>query len=271
MTMKQANIAIIAHVYYADLWPELSRCIANVRKVVGKVGIYITVPEKVDERIVLNVHSLFPSAEIMRLPNRGFDVGPFIYVLKRIRLDAYEYVFKLHTKRNRFGIVNFWPFFGGSWRRSLLSFCATPTCIMRTLDIFKECPCVGMVGSGMLMLNPTNELVGRFSVSGSKDVKSDVSCDWCFIAGTMFAVRANILEHITQRFSFESFPLMVGGSHDNGLAHEVERELGHEVYRQGFRIESFPKRPLLFSASFRFRRAIYGVLCSCLRLIVKTV
>ena len=53
----------------------------------------------------------FPLAKISIVENRGFDVGPFIKTISELNLDNYDFIVKLHTKRNRFGIVNYLPIY----------------------------------------------------------------------------------------------------------------------------------------------------------------
>ena len=44
--------------------------------------------------------SFKPDAKIIIVPNTGYDVYPFIYVLQNINIDNYDYVLKIHTKHN---------------------------------------------------------------------------------------------------------------------------------------------------------------------------
>ena len=262
---SNSRVAVIAHVFYLDIWPELAACVLNVKEVASAADIFVTLPESADESAVRLIKNTFPEADVRRLPNRGFDVGPFFEVINRINLDIYDYVVKLHTKRNGFGIVNFCPLPGRSWRKLLLGFCSSPENTKQTFALLDDNPKVGMVGSGALVLHPEDELTGRFSISGAEPEQPEEPADWCFIAGTMFAVRAALLKRMASRLSFDDFPVMPAGSHDAGLAHSIEREFGQEVHKQGFHIAPCPKSPLLLSATFRLRRATYAFCCFILR------
>ena len=262
---RSPRVAVIAHVFYLDIWPELAACILNVKEVSSSADIFVTLPESTDESAVHRIKSTFPEADVRRLSNRGFDVGPFFEVISRIDLDSYDYVVKLHTKRNGFGIVNFCPLPGRSWRKLLLGFCSSPENAKQTFALLNDNPKVGMVGSGALVMHPEDELTGRFSISGAESEQPEKSADWCFIAGTMFAVRAALLKKMACRLSFDDFPAMPAGSHDAGLAHSIEREFGREVHKQGFQIAPCPKSPRLLSSTFRIRRATYAFCCLILR------
>ena len=265
--IKRANarVAVVAHVFYENLWNDIAVCIRNVVETSGDTDIFVTVPENADGCVEARVRADFPSADVKRLPNRGFDVGPFFEVLHRIDLEKYDYVIKLHTKRDCFGIVNFWPFWGGQWRRALLGFCSTKKRMSSTFDVFAASHDVGMVGAGMLALKPGDELVGRYSVKDQLEVPSAESDSKCFIAGTMFAVRARLLAGLKQKYSFCDFELMQLGAHDTSEAHGIEREFGHDIYNQGCRIGFCPKSPVIFANTIGARRALYGFLCTFLR------
>ena len=265
--LQSSTVAVVVHVFYLQIWRELAACVRNVIDLSSKADIFITISESCDKRLELLVRRDFPFADIKRLPNRGFDVGPFFEVLNRINLDEYDYVVKLHTKRNCFGIVNFWPFFGGQWRRNLLGFCKTRKRPLRTLEILADNQDVGMVGAGSLALKARNELVGKYSVRGGDYIAAESSepDNRCFIAGTMFIVRARLLQSLKQRYVFEDFDHMQPGCHDVSNAHGAEREFGHEIYNQGYEIGFYPKMPVLLAGTMNIRRALYGFLCSIFR------
>ena len=265
--LQSSTVAVIVHVFYLQIWKELAACIRNVIDLSSKADVFITISESCDKRLELFVRRDFPFADIKRLPNRGFDVGPFFEVLNRINLDEYDYVIKLHTKRNCFGIVNFWPFFAGQWRRNLLGFCKTRKRLIRTLEILADNQDVGMVGAGSLALKSENELVGKYSMRGGDYMAavSSESDNRCFIAGTMFIVRARLLQSLKQRYVFEDFDYIQPGCHDVSNAHSVEREFGYEIYNQGYQIELYPKMPMLLTSTMKIRKALYRFLCSIMR------
>lgn len=105
--------------------------------------------------------------------NYGYDVALFFNVLDRLDLDCFDYVIKLHTKRDTPKCwVNFTPFEGGQWRRSLLSFCATPEAARRTLAAFARRPRLGMVAARAL-IDPSGVGAGRSGgMADTRDLKS---------------------------------------------------------------------------------------------------
>lgn len=232
------KIAAIVHVFYPMLWAELARALHNFDSC--GLDVYVTVPEGVACLVGDMILKDFPSAAIITMENRGFDVGPFLEAIAHIDLGVYDFVVKLHTKRNRFGIVNFMPMFGGQWRRRLLSFCRTRRDVERCWHIFGENPKVGMIGAGELIV----------------DASDDHS--WSFVGGTMFIARAHLFAELRGRIRLCNFELS-SRSQTASLAHEWERHLGRLVYENGMIIAAWPERSLLFSLTLPFRRLVYSV------------
>ena len=114
---------VIAHVYYHDLWYLLDRCIQNLPK--DSFDLIVTTTSNIEE-LSSKVKEHSPNAKVELCENRGYDIWPFIKVLKSVKLDEYEFLIKLHTKRDMGKIVaiidNKYFFRGQYWRNMLLSF-----------------------------------------------------------------------------------------------------------------------------------------------------
>jgi len=131
------NSAVIAHVYYPELLPEILACRALIP---GHADLHITTsPERADDvRRALGRED----AAIHVAPNRGRDIAPFLAVLNSGALDPYDAVLKLHTKSSP-------HLLDGSLRRKLLfqTLCGERRAVLRTLALFAD-PATGMVGWG---------------------------------------------------------------------------------------------------------------------------
>ena len=248
------RIAIVVHAFYRALWPELARHIRNFSD--HQAELYVTLAANAEPEFEAEVKADFPAADVKRLPNRGFDVGPFIEVIERIDLDAYDLVVKLHTKRNRFGVVSYMPLFGGQWRRKLLAFCHSRKAVVRTLALFDD-PAVGMVGNGDLILHPWDALVPNPPPVDPRDRRT-------FIAGTMFIVRASLLKHVRERVSFTDFEPTTRDQ-TGSLAHAWERRLGHLVAEAGMALAASPRQSLFNKLTYRLRRLLYITLTATRR------
>lgn len=246
----------IVHVFYPEMWPELATCLRNL----GACDLVVTC---VDESAVSGARRDFPSASFLLCENRGYDVWPFVKALKSVRLEDYDLVVKLHTKRD---IVKDHPFTmggvklnGSAWRDCLLGFVRTPEAWARTRAAFED-PRVGMVADRRLVYSRTeggkvwfdqavDELRGRFSLPADRG--------GFFVGGTMFAVRAELMKPFRDHpFSSEQFS--PSGSHEpTTYAHLMERMMGLAVCAQGFRIAGWNGSVAVWRFLYRLRRFLF--------------
>ena len=232
------RVAVIVHVFYPEMWPELAACIGNL----GVCDLTVTY---VDESAVAVARRDFPNATFVRCENRGYDVWPFVMALKTLDLDRYDLVVKLHTKRN---IERAHAFAmggtrlnGSAWRDRLLGFVKTPEAWAKALAAFDDSQ-VGMVAGRRVVFGrkesgkacydaALRELNEKFSIPARRG--------GLFVGGTMFAVRAALLRPFAD-FPFAAEMFAVSGGHESTTyAHLMERMLGLAVGGQGFRIAGF--------------------------------
>lgn len=248
---------VVVHVFYRELWPELLACISNLGPDCEVVVTYV------DEAAVSQARRDLPAARFVSCENRGFDVWPFLSVLREIDLDRYDAVIKLHTKRNiDFGFdfkFNGCHFSGPAWRERLLSFCRTAKAWQCTLRLLAR-PDVGMVAERHVIVArrhvPWAHAERAFdlayaelpSLGGAYDVSV---ARGRYVAGTMFAVKTEPLRLLLRRdFTADLFPVSVHAQpSDCQYAHVVERLMGLVVGACGLRIAAFNGWPF----SFRFR------------------
>ena len=205
------QILLHVHVYYEEIWPELVPCIHNfilaVEKLKGKIDIFISYP--VEKRHMESLlKNTFSDACLMPVENWGYDVSPFLALLNKVDLDAYDYVVKLHTKRNtRRAWCNFHVYNGNEWRRTLLSFCRTFRDVKHVLNALNAQPRLGMVTASR-MIDPTGVTGSAHHLCEVKELvrglglpirSSIVTC------GTMFIVRARLLKVVQGNFDMDMF------------------------------------------------------------------
>lgn len=232
------NIAIHAHVFYPELWDELASCIRNFQGY--PYDLFVTTPHP-DETLKKQILSDFPDANYRVLENRGYDVGPFMEFLNGLDLDKYDFIVKLHTKRDYNGIVNLRHFKGSEWRIRLLDFCSSPENLSRTLAAFDKDPLVGMLSHGSLITD-VGDFLEDTSVRQSADMLLEdmglIPRGHRFVAGTCFIVRASLIKPLVGRFKLSDFT--AGGDHRYSLAHILERLFGYLVSAQGCQILGIP-------------------------------
>ena len=236
-----AKIILHAHAFYPGLWPELQACIENCRAEVGGdslfvVATYSEAKPELCEALERSLRSM--RHEIIAVSNRGYDVGPFVeYVLNRPDFASFDYVVKLHTKRDVDSFFLYRRHNGSDWRRLLLSFCSTRDAFRRALSAFARAPRQGMVANA--------QVIGRGGVDYSKKsidvVRSYVASlgltprETTVVLGTMFMARTKCLLPLANRWHLSDFEEVSSGSHlDGSLAHCLERHFAAVVSAQGY-------------------------------------
>ena len=93
---ERIAVAVVAHVYYEDTWPDIAGALRSLT--IPFDLIVTTVAGR--ERLIETIGQAYPRAEIEIVENRGRDVGPFMALLERGRLDRYRYICKIHGKKS---------------------------------------------------------------------------------------------------------------------------------------------------------------------------
>jgi lipopolysaccharide biosynthesis protein len=240
LTKAAPRLAVVAHVYYADLIPEILACWAHVSACAhgsnDRVDLHVTTVESRRSEVFQQLRQLMgghsQSVTIHVSPNRGRDIAPFMKLLNGGQLDGYDGVLKLHTKRSphlRTGSLRrrlFFTLLAGNVRQ-----------IRQVVTLFSD-PTVGMVGWGWSFRNKpswwmanesqVNELALRMSppppaVPG-------------FFEGSMFWVRPQALAPLrTAALSANDFEVE-DGQLDGCLHHAIERMFTLSAWAAGYKV-----------------------------------
>lgn len=222
------------HLYHTEFWPELRDALSVLEGT--PYDLYITFNASADglkERLEREV----PNARLLPVSNRGYDVYPFLCVLKEVELSRYSYCIKLHTKRNM--PLEAAPWNGARWRNLLLAF-MRPSHFSRCVREMGKNRKIGMTGHQELILDwePTSydfrSRVGNLLNRTGLSLK-----EYRFIAGTMFLCRAHLLEPL-KKLGFREDDFMVPDrkvDDERSLPHVLERYLGCLVIAQGYTVE----------------------------------
>ena len=252
------RLLVHVHVFYPAIWPELADCVDNFAVVVGwgHLDVRVTVSE-LHQEVVGLVRLRLPHARVEVVENRGYDVAPYLKILDEVNLDDYDYVVKLHTKRNVNCRINFRRLQGPDWRRELLSFCDSESHVRRTLGRLSKRPRLGMIaGSGVIDPSGVASPVGGMSPSEFvriTDLLREIGLrlkDKTMVHGTMFIVRAELQKVLVGKIGQSRFHIVEDADNhvDLGFAVDVERILAMLVTAQGFYIGSgqFPDGIAIF-------------------------
>ena len=209
---------VIAHVYYHDLWNLLDNCIQNLPK--DSFDLIVTTTSNIEE-LSSKVKEHAPNAKVVLCENRGYDIWPFIKALKTVNLDEYEFLIKVHTKRDMGKIVaiidNKYFFRGQYWRNMLLSFISSKENFHKCLVAFKD-PAVGMINNHRLF-DRTKETTDNphlvYCLNEARKLLSEVGItakpydEVKYVAGTMFICRAAIFKTLqTMNFDVNRFAVV---------------------------------------------------------------
>ncbi len=209
-------ILVHVHVFYPALWQELKQSVLNIAP--NPFDLFVTLVAPLHE-IEADVRATFPDAVILHVPNRGYDVGPFIEVLNKADLSQYSYIVKLHTKRDMpQSTSTFRGLAGEKWRQTALSFLKSPEIFNAYLIAFENNASLGMQADVRLIAREKGHR---------------------FVAGTMFFARASLfkpLQDIHYDFAETS-------AHTEQAAHALERRFGALMEEQGFYVRDAVNDP----------------------------
>ena len=217
----KSSTAIVVHLFYIDIWEEILNYLKQLNI---SYDIYITIPEGLQEKDILNIFHEMPEVNLYMVENRGRDVLPFLQILNLIGTQNYTYLCKLHTKKSVTSDS------GNAWRKLLYyDLIGSAEIVEEIIETFERESEVGIITGKNLILNAV-----KFDLGNSQNVKKLASLsnipyvpNYHFAAGTMFWVRTSLLSPLLPLI--ESDALIFedeNGQSDHTLAHALERFFG---------------------------------------------
>lgn len=94
---KNVKMAVVIHMYYADLWPTFKKKLNSLNFM--EYDLFITIPLK-NKDLKDKIIKFRNDAHIITVPNRGRDVLAFMHIARRLEEQGYKYVLKLHSKKS---------------------------------------------------------------------------------------------------------------------------------------------------------------------------
>ena len=241
-----AAVAVVVHIYYEDTWPDIAGALRGLT--IPFDLIVTTVAAR--ERLIETIGQAYPHAHIEVAENRGRDVGPFLGLLERGRLDRYKYICKIHGKKSIDGGRK--TYMGAMWRRRLLfDLLGAPGAANAAIDLFERDPSIGMIGPRAFRL-PKEGYSEDLSWSANRSMtlriaeRMGVPSEMFrldFFGGTMFWVRPEALKPLANLGLSAEMPYE-SGRIDGDLPHAVERVLATSVLAAGYRLADCDGREL---------------------------
>ncbi|OUS34832.1 glycosyl transferase family 1 [Rhodobacterales bacterium 56_14_T64] len=258
-TTVPAKYAIVAHLYYHELWEEFAN---TLQAQDFKFDLFVTLTYKGEEtdQLVARIRAKWPQALVTTMPNRGRDIFPFVHLVNSGLLQGYQAVCKIHSKKSPHRQD------GDHWRQHLISGILLGTETEALLQRFCNDPEAGIwVADGQHYNDPqwwgsnfdrVQELMQTIEVSVRKKRLS-------FPAGSMYWLKPQLLDLLRGlQLTVDSFDPEKGQT-DGTLAHCLERGLGMMVDAAGLQIRQTDQlakakdQPVATSPKPRFTSAFY--------------
>jgi Rhamnan synthesis protein F len=237
------RLAAHAHIYHCDLVPEIA---ARLSRLPPRAAIFVTMvaddasPASTD--LSRSIGHLIPRATVVRVPNRGRDIWPFMMLLHDGAFRDVDIVVKIHTKTS----LNLQPtpIAGAAWRRRMLfELLGSVPAIHAIVERFARMPDLGFIGPAGLRvpsyLLSRREALGE-NASAIRLLAQRTGVDPSaadFFAGSMFWARPPALEPLLKLdLSADDFPVEQGQV-DGTLQHAIERLFVAAAKCSGFRVE----------------------------------
>jgi hypothetical protein len=232
------SVAVVAHIYYEDTWPDIAGALRGLT--IPFDLIVTTVAGR--EQLIETIRQTYPRAEVEVVENRGRDVGPFMALLERGRLDRYKYICKIHSKKSIDARRKI--YMGAMWRRRLLfDLLGAPGAANAAIGMFERDPSIGMIGPRAFRL-PKDGYSEDLSWAANRSMTLEIAermgvpadeFQLDFFGGTMFWVRPEALKPLTNLGLAADMPYE-SGRIDGDLPHAVERVLPTSVLVAGYKL-----------------------------------
>ena len=225
-----SDTAVILHLYYPDLWDEIKIYLANLK---DGFDLYVSICDTAADSTEEVVRQDYPNAFVVRLENRGRDIGPFMEIYPAIA-KQYRLVCKIHSKKSLHLSA------GENWRQQLYGdLLGSTKRILEIKAMFELYPDIGLIGSAGSLLQCKDRLGENAEkmYELAQEIGANVQdvLDGEFSAGSMFWFRTEALMpllnlNITQK-KFEN----ERGQLDGTMAHTMERIFSLVVSVAGYK------------------------------------
>lgn len=233
-------LLVHVHVYHTKLWAELKDLMRYLAPY--PYDLYLTMVEA-HAGIQKDAYELHPHPHIILLPNNGYDIAPFLHVLKLVDLSQYSYCIKLHTKRDMpppwidFCYPMGFRYWGAAWRKRLLAFMRKGN-LEKCLSAFEKDPALGMACHRSLATyqEPMDYEAEKKCQEHLKNSGLNTNA-YGYVKGSMFICRASLLCPTQQLNVYDKD---FDGNQQSGnygqTAHAIERFIGSSIIAQGYSI-----------------------------------
>lgn len=248
--LKNKKVLIHLHVFYIE---QLDHFLKAIKKISYHADITLTIStsESLYDYVSREIRKRIDDALIFKVADRGYDVGPFVYVLHEIDLNEYDYVIKLHTKsRGDEGktLLNGVLISNSIWEDIMVdALIGSEERFCETLLSFENEE-IGLAAAEMCLISDDESRASYYFYRVNDELRKmglpelKNKDDFIFAAGTMFAVRARLLKPLLT-YDINDFGLSYSHIHDCTLAHVFERLFSGIVLSQGYTLKGLRSKP----------------------------
>jgi hypothetical protein len=234
------RIAVVAHLYYRDLVPEILERLASIPE---GFDLVVTMPEWGNRQIAELVLAAYPDALLYPAVKRAHNIGPFLDVLPAVLEHDYDAILHLQTKAGYVHAGRLRRDLGELWHGEALdALLGSPARVAAILDAFRTDPAIQEVGPQPHYLSLAQHPYHDGGDLG--EVVLGATPAEGFFDGAMFWARPDVLRPLVEigALTLTSFAEETGAK-DGALAHDVERLFGHAALAAGGVIVGAPVDP----------------------------
>lgn len=229
---KEKKIAVILHFFYEDSIDEIEQYLLNLHEY--NWDLYVTYPNNIkinkDRFKRINSKSKFFECE-----NYGYDIFPFLEIIKKIDLSIYDVIFKLQSKgikRKHIFIYNQY-FANRDWFINLFEGCIGSKTVHKTIDLICNNKNIGVVcAKNLIVHDPLYKQNSVKNVLKKKDLQYHEN--YTFVAGTCFAVKPRLVQRWKNIHLYHENMSKKEGFQGMDYAHALERFFGIDALNCGY-------------------------------------
>lgn len=237
--LRPIKLLVHIHLFYTEQTDYILEKLSNINGC--KWDLFVTYCNS-DTKATKKIKSFKPNATFIKVANCGYDVWPFIQVLRKVELNNYDYIIKLHTKNkyNEMHLVDGAPYINYQWRDILFD-----TILLSRKDFIENFntlinnPKLGMLACKKLSLPCNYGTNNNDQIAISTLIKKlNLTCNYeKFVAGTMFIIKSQLMQVLKDSNITENdFSKFSATGTSSSLAHHLERLFGKIVDSQGYNI-----------------------------------
>lgn len=239
MTLKKVLVHL--HLFYYNQTDYFIKKLKNITNC--NWDLFVTFVEE-DKNSINKIKKFKPDTIFKKVENYGYDIYPFIQIIKSVNLDNYDYILKLHTKNyqeklwlNGFKKSGYW------WRNELVdSLLKNKIRFIKNLNYLNKHPKTGFICSKIMLWELGSKFAEDTYLLEDELKLLDFKTKYKkYCAGTMFFAKANIYKFLQQdNINIEKFAPSIKTKSTGTIAHTYERILTIAAIESGYKIKTIP-------------------------------